>query len=300
MQSNKDIINLNVKKNLFTKNQDIKDYIIITFGLALYALGWTAFLLPHQITSGGVSGIGALVYYSSVIPMWVTFLAINVVLLIAAIKVMGFRFSIRTIYGVIVLTLFLSIFQHLITKPFVTEEAFMACVIGGILCGAGTGIVFTANGSSGGTDIVAAIINKYRNITLGRVLLYCDVLIISSSYLVFHSIEKIVYGLVVMTVSSYTVDLVVNGVRQSVQFFIFSTKYEEIADNINKYVNRGVTTVDGVGWYSKQPVKIVMVMAKKSESVRIFHLVKQIDPDAFISQSSVIGVYGKGFDKIKP
>ncbi|MCL1944145.1 MAG: YitT family protein [Candidatus Azobacteroides sp.] len=287
------------KKYTSKKARAIKDYVVITFGLSLYALGWTAFLLPHKITSGGISGIGALVYYKSGVPMWITFLSINLVLLVAAIKVLGFRFSIRTIYGVAVLTLFLSVFQHFITVPFVTEEAFMACVIGGILCGTGIGIVFTANGSSGGTDIVAAIINKYKNITLGRAILYCDVIIISSSYLLFHSIEKIVYGLVVMLISTYTVDLVVNGVRQSVQFFIFSGKYKEIADQINKDVNRGVTVVDGMGWYSKQPVKVIIVMAKKSESVRIFHLVKQIDPDAFISQSSVIGVYGKGFDKIK-
>lgn len=287
------------KKKNSKRFQITKDYIVITFGLFLYALGWTAFLLPHKITSGGVSGIGALVFYTSGVPMWVTFLGINLVLLIAAIKVLGFKFSLRTIYGVAVLTVFLSLLQHYITTAFVPEEPFMACVIGGILCGAGIGTVFTANGSSGGTDIVAAIINKYKNITLGRALLYCDVLIICTSYLLFHSIEKIVYGLVVMFISTYTVDLVINGVRQSVQFFIFSTKHEEIANKINKDVNRGVTVVDGTGWYSKQPVKIIMVMAKKNESVRIFHLVKEIDPDAFISQSSVIGVYGKGFDKIK-
>lgn len=281
------------------KAQAVKDYVIITFGLFVYAIGWTAFLLPHQITSGGVSGIGALFFYKTGIPMWITFLGINSILLIAAIKILGFKFSIKTIYGVLTLSLFLSVLQHFIKTPFVTEETFMACVIGGILCGTGIGIVFTANGSTGGTDIVAAIVNKYKNITLGRVMLYCDVLIISFSYLIFYSIEKVVYGLVVLFIATYTIDLVVNGVRQSVQFFIFSDKYETIADQINKNINRGVTIVDGTGWYSKQPVKILVVMAKKSESVKIFRLVKQIDSDAFISQSSVIGVYGKGFDTIK-
>lgn len=290
---------IDAKINSLKKTQTVKDFILITFGLFIYALGWTAFLLPHKITSGGVSGIGALIFYRTGTPMWITYLGINSILLIAAVKIMGFKFSIKTIYGVMVLTVFLSVFQHFIKDPFVTEETFMACVIGGILCGMGVGIVFTANGSSGGTDIVAAIINKYRNITLGRVLLYCDILIISFSYLIFYSIEKVVYGLVVMFISTYTVDLVVNGVRQSVQFFIFSDKYELIADHINKNINRGVTIIDGIGWYSKQSVKIIIVMAKKSESVKIFRLVKQIDPEAFISQSSVIGVYGNGFDKIK-
>ena len=165
--------------------------------------------------------------------------------------------------------------------------------------GFGTGVVFIANGSSGGTDIIAKIVNKYRNITMGRMLLYCDVIIICSSYLVFHNLEKIVYGLVVMAIFSFTVDLVVNGFRQSVQFFIFSHKYEEIANRINSDVRRGVTILDGMGWYSKEPIKVVTVLARKNESVKIFRLVKEIDPQAFVSQTSAIGVYGEGFDVMK-
>jgi len=174
----------------------------------------------------------------------------------------------------------------------------MSCILGGILCGTGLGLVFNFRGSTGGTDIIALIIHKYRHISIGKALLICDVLIICSSYIVFQSVEKIVYGLVVMGVSSYTVDMVLSGARQSVQFFIFSEKYEKIANHIISDARRGCTVLDGTGWYSKHPVKVVVVMAKKTESVTIFRIVKSIDPKAFISQSSVIGVYGEGFDRL--
>ena len=176
----------------------------------------------------------------------------------------------------------------------------MACVLGGILAGSGMGIMFLNNGSSGGTDIIAKLINKYHNITLGRALLYCDVLIISSSYFLPEgNIEKVVYGLTTMTIATFTLDMVVNGVRQSVQFLIFSAKYEDIANAINNEVHRGVTILDGTGWYSKQPVKVITVLARKNESAKIFKIVKDIDPNAFVSQSSAIGVYGQGFDVMK-
>jgi uncharacterized membrane-anchored protein YitT (DUF2179 family) len=281
--------------------QNIREYIIIAFGLLLYAGAWKAFLLPHQITGGGVTGIGALVFYAIGVPISVTYFSINAILLLIAIRSVGLKFSIRTIYGVVILTFFFSILPQAVSGTFVgKDDNFMACVIGGLLSGAGVGIVFLANGSSGGTDIIAKVVNKYRNITLGRILLYCDVLIICSSYFLnFGSIEKIVYGLTAMAISTVAVDMVINGVRQSVQFFIFSKEYEKIADKINEDVHRGVTVLDGMGWYSKEPVKVVTVVARKNESIKIFRIVKNIDPNAFVSQSSVIGVYGEGFDIIK-
>ena len=276
----------------------VKDYITILIGLSLYALGWTGFLLPNEITTGGVTGIGALVFYATgTVPIAVTYAAINGVLLVLSIKFLGLKFSIRTIFGVASLTFLLTVFQAFIKKGLV-EEPFMATVIGAILCGAGVGVVFTANGSTGGTDIIAALINKYRNVTIGRAVLYSDVSIILSSYLIFHSVEKIVYGLTVMAISSYVIDLVINSDRQSVQILIISRKYEEIADRINQ-IPRGVTVLDGSGWYSKQPIKVLMILAKHYESVTIFRLLKEIDPNAFISQSNVTGVYGNGFDQLK-
>lgn len=279
--------------------QEIQDEAIILFGLILYALGWTGFLLPSQITTGGITGVGALVFFASGIPVAITYFSINCLLLVLSVKIFGFRFSIKTIISVLVLTFLLSIAQTIIKEPLVKGEPFMSCILGGILCGTGLGLVFNFRGSTGGTDIIALIIHKYRNISIGKGLLICDVLIICSSYIVFQSVEKIVYGLVVMGVSSYTVDLVLSGARQSVQFFIFSEKYEQIANSVISQAHRGCTVLDGTGWYSKHPVKVVVVMAKKTESVAIFRIVKNIDPKAFISQSSVIGVYGQGFDQIK-
>ncbi len=281
------------------KIDSIKEYITIIIGLSLYALAWTGFLLPHEITTGGVTGIGALLFYSNKIPVAVTYFTINIFLLIISIRVIGWKFSIRTVFGVIILTFFLSLSQSLIKKPLLIEEPFMACVIGGVLAGLGIGIVFTANGSTGGTDIIAMVVNKYRNITIGRAIMYCDLLIIGSSWFIFHSVDKIVFGITTLAIMSYFIDFIVNGVRQSVQFMIFSQKYEEIAQRINTEAMRGVTVLDGMGWYSKEPVKVLVVMARKNESVKIFRIVKQVDSNAFVSQSSVIGVYGKGFDIIK-
>jgi len=279
----------------------IREYIFIAFGLLMYSAAWKAFLLPYQITGGGATGVGAIVYYATGVPIFITYFAINFVLLVIAVRTVGLAFSLRTIYGVAVLTLFFAILPQAVPGTFVgANDNFMACVIGGLLSGAGIGIVFLSNGSSGGTDIVAKVVNKYRNVTLGRVLLYCDVLIICSSYFFdFGSIEKIVYGLSTMAITTVTVDMVINGVRQSVQFFIFSKEFEQIATRINEDVHRGVTILDGMGWYSKEAVKVVTVVARKNESIKIFRIVKEIDPNAFISQSSVIGVYGKGFDMIK-
>jgi len=279
--------------------REIHDYFFIFMGLSLYSLGWTGFLLPNQITTGGVTGIAAIVYFASSIPVGVTYLCINSVLLLLSVKILGFKFSVKTIINVAILTVLLSFFQLIFKEPLVKGEPFMSCILGGVMCGMGLGLVFSFNGSTGGTDIIALIIHKYRNISIGKGLLICDLLIICSSYFVFQSIEKIVYGLVVMGVVSYTVDMVLNGKRQSVQFFIFSDKYEEIADTIVEQAHRGCTILDGTGWYTKKSTKVLVVMAKKNESVTIFRIVKNIDPAAFISQSSVIGVYGNGFEQIR-
>ena len=223
---------------------EIKDYIIIVFGLTLYAFGWTGFLLTNEITTGGLTGVAALIFFGTKIPVAISFFILNAILLIAAVRIIGIQFCIRTIFGVVVITLLLSFFGMYIKEPLIAHEPFMSCIIGGILCGAGIGIVFTHNGSTGGTDIIAAMINKYKEISLGRSILYCDFLIISSSYILFHSIEKIVFGLMVMAVMTYTCDMIINGVRRSVQILIFSEKYEEIANRINKDINRGVTILD--------------------------------------------------------
>jgi len=276
----------------------VKSYVIITFGLIIYSISWTSFLLPNQITGGGISGLAALIYYATGFPIGISVIIFNAILVVSSLKILGFRFGLRTVFGVITMAFFLSLFQWLIKGPIVTDR-FMASVIGGILGGLGIGIVFTQGGSSGGTDIIAMIINKYRNYSPGRIILYCDVIIITSSYFIFKSLEIIVYGYVTMVVSSYVIDNVLAGSRQSFQVFIFSKEQEKIACRIAAELNRGVTVLDGQGWYSKEPMKVLMILVRKNESSELLRIVKHEDPNAFISMGSVMGVYGQGFEKIK-
>lgn len=278
-----------------------KDYVTITLGLALYAVGLIGFIRPVGIVTGGLAGIGLLIEYatSGRIVLQEVYFIVNCVLLVIALKVLGLRFLIKTIYGVLVLTALLELASIIITKPIIEGEPLLSGVIGAMMCGAGIGLVFSMNGSTGGTDIVAAIINKYKNLAFGRGILLCDFIIVSCSYFVFQDANKIVYGLIVIGVMTYSVDMVINGFRQLIQVMIISDKYEIIADAINKELHRGCTLLEGMGWYTKRPSKVIMVLAKRSESLELFRLIRNIDEKAFISQSTVRGVYGEGFDKIK-
>lgn len=284
--------------------REIRDYLAITLGLVCYAVGWAAFLLPYQITTGGVTGIAAIIYYATGVEIQVSYFFINAVFMAFALKILGP--SLKTIYAIFMLTFLLWFFQMLLKDEagklpqlLGSGQDFMACVIGAGLLGFGIGVVFCHNGSTGGTDIIAWIINKYKDVTLGRMMMYCDIVIISSCYFIFHDWRRVLFGFVVLFIMSIVIDYVINSTRQSVQFLIFSRKYEEIAEGIATQVDRGVTLLDGKGWYSKQEIKVVVVLAKKRESLDIFRLVKDIDPNAFISQSNVVGVYGEGFDKLK-
>ncbi|QKG78924.1 YitT family protein [Tenuifilum thalassicum] len=282
----------------------VRSYSIIVFGLLLYALSWTAFLIPHKITGGGVSGIGALIYYASGIPMGYTYFLINIALILIAIKMLGANFGVKTIFGVAVGSILLSALQMLIKAP-VVDDKFMSTIIGGALSGVGLGIVFSQGGSTGGTDIIAMIINKYRNISPGRIIMLCDVFIIGSSFLVLldldpaKRIETIVYGYVAMAITAYSLDAVLSGTKQSVQVFVFSKHYQAIADRITTEVNRGVTVVDGMGWYSKEPQKVLISLVRKHEVSEVYKIIKEIDPEAFISVATVTGVYGRGFERIR-
>jgi uncharacterized membrane-anchored protein YitT (DUF2179 family) len=280
------------------KLEFLKTYFIITFGLFINAIGLTAFLLPAKIIGGGASGIGTLLYFLTGFPVGMTFFLVNIVLLLLSVKILGTNFGIKTIYAVAVLSLFYSLMQMMVKGPIV-KDAFMASIIGGMLFGVGIGIVFTQGGSTGGTDIIAMIITKYRNISPGRIILMVDVLIISSSYLIFGSLEKIVYGYVTMAVSSYAVDMILEGSKQSIQVIIFSNNNESIADRIGNELHRGITFLKGKGWFTNEDKEVLMVIARKNELSMILRMIKEEDEDAFISMASVMGVFGKGFEKIR-
>ena len=281
-----------------------RSYAIIVFGLLLYALSWTAFLIPHKITGGGVSGIGALIYYATGFPMGYTYFLINIGLILIAIKMLGANFGVKTVFGVIVGSVLLSVLQATIKQP-VVDDNFMSTIIGGAIAGVGLGIVFTQGGSTGGTDIIAMIINKYRNISPGRVILMCDVFIIGSSFLVLldldpaKRIETIVYGYVAMAITAYSLDAVLSGSKQSLQVFVFSKQYQVIADRITAELNRGVTVIDGQGWFTKENQKVLITLVRKHEANDVYRIIKEIDSEAFISVASVMGVYGRGFERIR-
>ena len=286
--------------------RELKDYVAITFGLVCYAFGWVAFMLPYQISTGGLTGISALIYYVTGIEIQVSYFFLNAILMVFALKILGPKFCIKTLYAIPVLTFLLWFFQIVMKDdagnlPLLLGpgQEFMATVIGAGMLGFGIGIVFINNGSTDGTDIIAWIINKYKDVTLGRLIMYCDIVIISSCYLVFNDWKRVLFGFTVLFIMTIVIDYVVNSNRQSVQFLIFSKKHEEIAETISTELHRGVTLLDGTGWYSKQNIKVVVVLAKKSQSLEIFRLVKDIDENAFISQSNVVGVYGEGFDKLR-
>ncbi|MDO4212455.1 MAG: YitT family protein [Bacteroidales bacterium] len=296
----------------------LKDYSIITLGLLLYAIGFDCFLLPFEIATGGVAGAGAIIFYAT--GFWkvqYTYFLANAVLLVAAIKILGWKYCVKTVYATFVLTALLggveALMQHLyattpglfpafneaVHLPQLTDNAFMSTIFGAALCGIGIGYVFGRGGSTGGTDIIASIINKYKNMSLGTVMMLCDVLIVSSSLLLpDYNLQKVLYGFTALLVVNLTLDFIYNRGRQSVQFFIISRKYEEIATAINVY-HRGVTVIDARGWYTKKPSKVLMVMAKKRESSNIFAIIQAIDPQAFVTQTLAAGVFGDGFDHMR-
>ena len=276
-----------------------RDYFIIILGLACYAFGFTAFVLPEKIVIGGLVGIGSLVYFLGGVPVAITSYGLNLVLLAFAYRIVGKQFVLRTVFSATVLNGLIGILQPMFPEPLIAQQTFMNIIIGGALCGVGVGLVFAHNGSTGGTDIVAAMVSKHNDVSIGRMMIYCDFLIISSSFFVFHQIDKVVYGLLVTFLASYMADWVINSNRQTVQFFIISKHWNEIAAAINSNAHRGCTVLDGMGWYSKEAVKVLLVMCRKYESVNIFRIARSIDHNAFITQANVNGVYGEGFDAVK-
>lgn len=288
---------ISISKALFLT--ELRDYVMIFIAMMSYCIGWTIFLLPNDITTGGVPGISSIIFWGMGIPVQWTYFVINAVLLVVALKILGWKFCVKTVYAVTVLTVATTLVTANYHGTLLHDQPFMASIIGAVFCGSGVGLGLASNGSTGGTDIIAAIVNKYRDISLGRVILICDVIIITSSYLVLKDWEKVIYGYVVLYVTAFCIDQVVNSRRSSVQFFIISNKYREIGERINREPHRGCTVIDAQGFYSGHDVKMLFVLAKRRQSEQIFRIINDVDPHAFVSQSAVIGVYGEGFDRFK-
>lgn len=292
---------------------EAKDYTFITLGLILYSFGFTFFLMPYEIVTGGVAGIAAIVYYATSFPNSYTYFLVNAALLVIGLKILGWKFLIKTIYAILMLTILLELMRNAVpvndhgqfVKILGEGQDFMSLVIGCTMTGSALGIVFLNNGSTGGTDIIAASVNKFHNISLGTVLIYVDFVIIGSCFFIpqfgtmLHRCNMVVFGFCTMIIENFMLDYIMEKRRQSVQFLIFSNKWQEIANAIGTKLNHGVTILDGHGWYTGEERKVLCILARKNESIMIFRLIKMIDPNAFVSQSSVTGVYGEGFDEMK-
>lgn len=296
----------------------LKEYSIITLGIVLFDLGWVIFLVPHQLVGGGVTGIASIIQYatSGAIKMGYSYFVINVILMIIALRVLGMGFGLKTLYAIIIASAGLNVFQDIMPMEIISALALdngklMSTIMGGICVGVGIGLNMTQGGSTGGTDIIALIVNKYRNVSPGKMILWMDVVIILSSMLVpvvgadgayvriAGKITTVIYGFILVAVVSTVLDMVISGQKQSVQLLILSDKWEELANAITGDLKRGLTVLDGKGWYTKESRHVLMVIARKYDLNILLRCIKSIDPDAFLSVSSITGVYGKGFESIK-
>ena len=294
----------------------LREYGLVTCGVVAYALGWSIFLLPNNLVGGGVSGFASILYYATGIPMGVTYFILNVILLIIGTKILGTGFGGKTIYAIAMTSLLLGVLPEFMPVDFIREFSLsngklICTILGGVIAGLGIGLSISSGGSTGGTDIVALLWCKFHAASPGRVILVIDVAIILSSLLfpshtasgelltLSEKLAIVVYGLIQVTVSGYTVDLYLSGSKQSVQAFIFTKKVNEMADAIAFDMKRGVTVIPSKGWYTKEEKDVLMVVTRKSDLNLLLRYVKTIDPDAFLSVSSVMGVYGQGFDTIK-
>ena len=287
------INNIN-KKVLY---REIMDYVMIAVGMFSYAIGWMIFLLPNHIGNGGVAGFASIVNWGQGIPVSYTYFVLNAILLAVALKILGWKFCVRTIYGVVILTILTRVLGSAFPHPMLLHgQPFMSAIIGAVFCGVGLAFGLSYNGSSGGSDIVAAIVNKYRDISLGRVILLVDMTIVTGSYLVLHSWEQVIYGYVNLIITSFVLDQVISSSRRSVQFLIISEKYKEIS---SEQPHRTSTIIDAKGYYTGHDMKVVIVVTRQREASYVYRMIDEIDPDAFVTQSQVMGVFGKGFDKFK-
>lgn len=282
----------------------IWQYFMIILGVLMYTFAWSVFLIPQNIVGGGVAGISSIIFLGTGIPVGISNFAINIVLLLIGIKTLGSKFGINTIFGIIVASLSFILWQQVVHIEQIIDatqfEPFMCAIIGAGISGVGIGTTFNYGGNSGGTDIIALIITKYRNISAGTVILYIDIFIIASAFILPEmSITNVVYGYTVMFVFTYVLDLTIEGNKQSYQIMVFSSKADEIADAIGSGVKRGVTIIDAHGWYTKKEQKIVLVIARKQDKVEIMRIIKLLDPAAFISVDKVQGVFGKNFDTLR-
>ena len=278
----------------------IWDYFLMTVGSLIFVMAWTSFLIPNGLASGGLTGLCTIIQYGTGIPVGWTYPTINIILLILGFLSLGKAFGFKTIYVIILTSVLFEVMPKFPQLQVYIDEKFFVALVGSAMESVGIGLVLLRGGSTGGTDIVAMIINKYWPVSPGRVYLFTDIFIISSLlFIPDKGLVDVIYASVVMIGFSIGVDFVLLGNKSSVQILVFSSKYEQIADHIINEVRRGVTALQSVGWYSQKESKVLLIIARKHQMNDVVNAVKAIDKNAFISVSTAKSVYGEGFEEVK-
>ncbi|MDR2836900.1 MAG: YitT family protein [Bacteroidales bacterium] len=287
------------KKRKFDIFNSIQSWFLIILGLFIYTFGWSAFLIPIKLAGGGVLGIVTILHYALNTPIGWMNLAINAILIIIALKILGFKFIIKTIICIFIVSVFFEILIPLFPEPLLKDNILTCTIIGSGLSALGIGLAIANGGNTGGTDIVVLMLGKYKNISYGKTSLIINVLIIASLYFVTKNIETLLYSYLNMIISTLLCDYVIGGFNQSYQIMVFSNKNNLIAARISTELTRGVTLLNGYGWYTKNDQEVLITMVHRTEKHAVMRIIKHEDPNAFISFSKVQGVYGKNFDELK-
>lgn len=278
--------------------KEAKNYAFITIGLALFVLGWSAFMTPFEVTGGGVAGIASILYFATKFPIGITTFLFNAILIAIAWRILGTKFCINSLICTFILSVFFSIAQVLFTHPLV-DDMFMSVLIGSCISATGVGIAINWGGNTGGLDIISLMIGKYRNISYGHVNFAANVFIVGGSYFIVHDLEKLVYSFVVLFVYMFVADYVIDGYRQTYQFMVFSKENEKIAERISKDLKRGATFLKGYGSYNRQESDVLLIVAHRTDKAIITRIIKEIDNSAFITITKTSSVFGKNFDTLK-
>ena len=284
----------------------IKDLIFINLGMAIYDVGWALFLLPYKITTGGGAGMCAIIQYATDFPMQYSLLIVNTVLLLLAWWQLGFKFALKTLYAVLSLTFYIEVGQEIVSNESYglwqvlgDNQEGMACILGAILNGIGIGMVFMSGGCTGGWDIIASVINKYKNVSIGRVLLYLDLFVIGCCYFLFHSWQMVVFGYVTLVIYTFAVDTMINSSKQDIQFTIYTKHHDTMVESIRTKTGHTATLLFAKGGFTHDQLKVVVTIVHKSEQVEMLRLIRDTDTDAFVTFHRVEGAFGKGFNVIR-
>ena len=284
------------------------EYGALTVACFIFGFAWECFMIPNGMSAGGMMGLCTIIQYATagLIPAQYSYIAINALLIIVAVLAMGIGFGFKTIYCIIISTVameLLSGWSFLHSVPghfFFVKETILIPILAGVTEAVGIGVVLRYGGSTGGTDIVALMINKYWPVALSSAFLISDLVVISLLlFLPDKTFSDACYGLVEVVIFSMIIDFVVGGKKSSYQLMVFSDKHKEIADYITDVMSRGVTLLRAQGWYTKQDRNVLLILISQKEFPELSRVIKNIDPRAFMSVSPTNSVYGEGFDEIR-